>query len=73
MGKQPTYKPTSDYPARLVCPQCGDDLVRVERRLLDRLFSLVVPLQRYRCRLHDCQWEGTFPARKNGPTRKSTR
>lgn len=61
MGQQQTTIPVSDYPAkRLPCPQCGNDLVRVRRRLLDRLFSMAVPLQRYRCRKHECQWEGAL-------------
>jgi hypothetical protein len=58
---------------RLPCPRCGNDLVRIERQLLDRLISLVVPLQRCRCRRHDCQWEGRLRMHESGPTRKSTR
>jgi len=31
---------------------------RVPRRLIDRVWSLVRPVQRYRCRSFSCQWVG---------------
>jgi len=74
MGKQSAYITKSQQVAgRLACPRCGQHLVRVERRLLDRLISLVVPVQRYRCRMHNCQWEGTVRTNANGPTQRSAR
>ena len=42
------------------CPKCGGHMSRVKRRLLDHLFSLFVPTQRYRCRSFSCQWEGNL-------------
>lgn len=63
MGKKPNYVETSGYSSgRLACPRCGLDLVRVQRRLLDRLISLIAPRHRYRCRAHTCQWEGAVRA-----------
>ena len=55
--------------ARLVCPHCGYDLLRVRRRLLDRLLSLFAPTHRYRCRNHECQWEGTIRVAATDPPR----
>jgi hypothetical protein len=51
------------------CPQCrssgsSGDLVRVHRRFIDRVISLLRPLRRYRCRTMDCDWEGNLPARR---------
>ena len=45
---------------RLTCPLCEQDLIRVTRRPVDRLLSFFFPVYRYRCRQHDCQWEGTL-------------
>jgi hypothetical protein len=42
----------------LACPRCGDTIYRVHRRPIDRLRGLIRPLRRYRCRSHDCGWEG---------------
>jgi uncharacterized integral membrane protein len=41
-----------------VCPRCGSDLHRIKRRRVDRWLSLYVPVRRYQCRDHDCQWQG---------------
>ncbi len=54
---------------RLACPRCGDHLVRVRRRLLDRLLSLFATTHRYRCRKHGCRWEGTFRVAASDPAR----
>ena len=41
------------------CPRCGNtDLLRIHRRLLDRLLSLVRPVYRFRCADPRCAWEG---------------
>ena len=37
------------------------DLIRVQRRFIDRLISLVRPRYRYRCRSMGCGWEGSLP------------
>jgi hypothetical protein len=44
----------------LRCPRCGHALVRMRRKLFDRLLSLVSPRRRYRCRAMGCGWEGTL-------------
>lgn len=43
------------------CPMCGEPgLIRVHRRPVDRLLSLFVGLQRFRCPQFECQWEGNL-------------
>lgn len=46
-----------------VCPHCHGPVQRVRRRFVDRVVSLLKPVQRYRCRARgrDCDWEGTLP------------
>lgn len=44
------------------CPACAGILIRIARRPQDRLTSLVKPVFRYRCREHQCRWEGTLSA-----------
>jgi hypothetical protein len=46
----------------LRCPRCGAALLRVRRKPLDRLLSLLAPRRRYRCRAMGCGWEGTLRA-----------
>ncbi|TAK90883.1 MAG: hypothetical protein EPO06_06045 [Burkholderiaceae bacterium] len=48
------------------CPLCGGDLLRVPRRPLDRLVSVVRPVGRYRCMAMQCQWEGNLRRPRNG-------
>jgi hypothetical protein len=44
------------------CPRCGNtDLLRIHRRLLDRLLSWVRPVYRFRCADPRCAWEGNVP------------
>ena len=45
-----------------VCPHCKGPVERVRRHFMDRVVSLVTPVQRYRCRARgwDCTWEGTL-------------
>ena len=45
------------------CPSCGGRLIRMPRRLQDRLWSLVVPSMRCRCDRFSCQWMGNMPLR----------
>lgn len=40
-----------------VCPLCGEEVIRIRRRIVDRLQSLIRPVHRYRCR---CGWEGNL-------------
>jgi hypothetical protein len=43
------------------CPRCGNTgLLRIHRRLLDRLLSLVRPVYRFRCANPGCAWEGNL-------------
>jgi len=42
------------------CPNCGATPVREQRRLVDRLHSLIVPVKRYRCENFACQWVGNI-------------
>jgi hypothetical protein len=45
------------------CPLCKGPLIRVRRRFVDRLMSLVRPVSRYRCSI-GCDWEGNLSARR---------
>jgi hypothetical protein len=56
-----TYSNAED--GRLTCPQCGHALIRVARRPIDRLFSLFTMVHRFRCRNHECRWEGNIRSR----------
>jgi hypothetical protein len=50
------------------CPQCRGDLFRIRRRLIDRMLSLFVPVQRYSCQRFSCKWEGNLRATmRNSP------
>ncbi len=48
----------------LRCPRCRGPVVRVRRRALDRLVSLVSPRHRFRCAGFGCGWEGTLRAKR---------
>jgi predicted RNA-binding Zn-ribbon protein involved in translation (DUF1610 family) len=45
------------------CPQCGDAVLRVPRRLVDRAISLIRPVHRYQCTSLECGWQGNLPLR----------
>ncbi len=47
------------------CPKCSGDLFRIRRRLIDRVKSLFVPVQRYSCQRFSCKWEGNLPATRS--------
>jgi hypothetical protein len=42
------------------CPRCGGEVFRIRRRLIDRLLSLVLRLQRFRCLEMGCSWESNL-------------
>ncbi len=42
------------------CPQCGLPAARVRRRNIDRVLSLLKPVQRYECDAPDCGWAGNL-------------
>ena len=41
-----------------VCPLCGEPVSRVSRGPLGRLFSLLLPMRRYRWESPTCHWQG---------------
>ena len=42
------------------CPRCDGAVIRMPRRFVDRLVSIVVPVHRFRCRSFGCNWEGNL-------------
>jgi predicted RNA-binding Zn-ribbon protein involved in translation (DUF1610 family) len=48
---------------RRSCPQCGDAVLRVHRRVIDRLYSLYHPVYRYQCTSLECGWQGNLAKR----------
>ena len=50
-----------------VCPVCHGDMARIARRWVDRLWSLFVPVHRYRCRRYSCHWVGNVRALGSAP------
>jgi len=52
------------------CPLCGQHgLIRIRRRLIDRILSLFVRQRRFRCTQPGCQWQGNL--REKSARRKS--
>jgi hypothetical protein len=45
------------------CPRCAGNLIRIRRRVIDRLLSLFVPVHRYECSHSCCGWEGNLRVR----------
>jgi hypothetical protein len=43
------------------CPRCGGAVDRIRRRPIDRLTSLIRPVQRYQCIALECGWVGNLP------------
>ena len=41
-----------------ICPLCGGEVDRVHRHPVDRLFSVLRSVHRYKCRDEACGWEG---------------
>jgi hypothetical protein len=48
----------------LHCPRCRGALIRIPRRPIDRVVSLIFPRRRYRCVAIGCSWEGNLSARR---------
>jgi hypothetical protein len=46
--------------ARRSCPLCGDTALRVPWRVIDRVYSLFRPVQRYQCTSLECGWQGNL-------------
>lgn len=56
---------TPGTPDAYTCPACeGTDLIRVRRRLIDRVASLFLGVRRFRCTHPGCEWEGNLRKRK---------
>ncbi|MBS1160669.1 MAG: hypothetical protein H6R15_3088 [Proteobacteria bacterium] len=50
---------------RPVCPECGErSLIRIHRRMIDRLLGIFVKVHRYRCEEFPCRWEGRLKVPK---------
>lgn len=47
------------------CPRCNGSAYRIERRFVDLLMSIFVPLRRYRCGRMGCIWEGNLRPMKS--------
>lgn len=52
--------PHLDGTSHRQCPRCGAYLVRIPRRLRDRITSIVTPVHRYHCIGFTCHWEGNL-------------
>jgi hypothetical protein len=59
--------------ALLRCPQCDGSIHRIHRHAVDRLISLYVPVQRYRCANGQCLWHGLRVGAGHGSGRSSGR
>ena len=49
--------------ARRSCPLCGDNVLRVHRRVIDYIYSIYRPVHRYQCTSLECGWRGNLPPR----------
>lgn len=43
-----------------VCPHCGGRVYKIRRRAIDRIFSLVLDIRRFRCPSSECAWVGNL-------------
>jgi predicted RNA-binding Zn-ribbon protein involved in translation (DUF1610 family) len=57
--------PSLDRPDAVMvrCPRCGSDMWRIQRRIVDRVASWVIPVRRYHCPSLGCGWEGNLRAK----------
>jgi len=46
------------------CPRCRGGVVRIPRRVVDRLISVISPRHRFRCAAFGCGWEGTLRVKR---------
>jgi hypothetical protein len=63
MPRLPASAAPADYlgvNSRHCCARCGGDVIRIPRRPIDRFWSLFVPVYRFRCYQHSCQWIGNL-------------
>ena len=47
----------------LSCPKCGYELIRVQRRFVDNLLSVFMPVLRFRCTNLSCGYESNLRCR----------
>jgi hypothetical protein len=59
--------------ALLRCPRCDGNIHRVHRHAPDRVISLYVPVQRYRCANDQCLWHGLRVGAGHGSSRSLSR
>jgi predicted RNA-binding Zn-ribbon protein involved in translation (DUF1610 family) len=62
---KPSHDQSAKHRTRQACPRCGHSIHRSHRRPLDRVASLVVPLQRFRC--SECGWSGLHVSSSGRP------
>ena len=56
------FPPPQYPPPRLpACPVCHAGLRRIRRRWFDRLLHWRRPVQRFRCTMLTCGWQGNLP------------
>jgi hypothetical protein len=48
------------------CPRCNRTAVRIRRRFIDRVLSLIYPVHRFQCISMHCGWKGNLRAAKTG-------
>lgn len=47
------------------CPECGSRLGKIHRRTVDRIRSILVPVNRFKCQNRDCEWVGNIKQRSS--------
>ena len=55
------------------CPRCAGNLIRIRRRTIDRLLSVVMPVHRYECPHYCCGWKGNIRVRSGAAEKLSVR
>jgi hypothetical protein len=58
-----------DLPGHPACPLCDTRVIRIPRRFIDRVISVVHSVRRYRCGSFTCNWEGNLPHKALVPDR----
>lgn len=52
------------YQNEHVCPICNTYLIRIRRKLSDRIQSVFNPVLRYKCPNLSCEWEGVLKLKR---------
>jgi hypothetical protein len=62
MKRSATRAEPADYVSvsHHLCTHCGANLTRTPSRPIDHVWSLFVPMHRYRCNRFACQWTGNL-------------